>query len=98
MSQRKTNFVEKAIINRAKEKAQELGIEFRVKHSVKDGMDDVLVRIKRDFPKDKDSLNEEELAHYKAIQNRQNEFADFIGNIILGIFSYTVRFKYPRKF
>lgn len=77
--------MESGITRKAQTKADELGIKFKVKCSIKNHSQDVLVRIRRK------ELYTEELV------KRQNEFVDFIYSIIVPKYASQVRFTYPTK-
>ncbi|MFO1442916.1 hypothetical protein KDN24_06760 [Bacillus sp. Bva_UNVM-123] len=87
---------EGVITKKVTEKAKELGIEFKVKHSVKDGLDDVLLRIKRDVPMPEET-SEEEFEAYAEVVKKQNLFADFVADIVVGNYANQIRFSYPSK-
>jgi len=89
--------LEKVITRKAQEKADELGIEFKVKHSVKKGMDTILVRIKRDIPESAEGLTDVEIQSYKEVIDKQNLFADYISGLIVPTYLNVVRFTYPSK-
>lgn len=84
------------ITKKATEKAKELGVEFQVKHSMKGGMDDILLRIKRNVPILEELSKEELEANAKIIKN-VNLFADFVADIVVGKYSNQIRFSYPSK-
>lgn len=84
------------ITKKVTEKAKELGIEFKVKHSIQDGLDDVLLRIKRNVPMPEAS-SQEEIEAYAEVIKKQNLFADFVADIVVGNYSNQIRFSYPSK-
>lgn len=89
--------IERMITRKAQPKADELGIEFKVKFSVKEGMNNFLVRIKRNIPNSLEGLSEEEIQGYKRIAEKQSQFVDHIAKIIVPDYSYDVRFTYPSR-
>lgn len=89
--------LERSITRKAQEKADELGVKFKVKHSTREGMAEFLVRIKREMPKTAEGLSEIEIESYRKIIDKQNQFADFISNVIVPGYSNGVRFTYPSK-
>ena len=88
---------ERIITKKVSKKAKEMGIEFKVKHSKKDGLDDILLRIKRnEVILNKDS-SEEEVAAYEKKRKQQNEFAEYVSNIVIGQYANQIRFSYPSR-
>lgn len=82
------------ITKKVTEKAKELGIEFKVKHTIKDEMDDFLLRIKRS---DIIPTMDTEIEAYHDELRRQREFADFVSDIVIGNYANQIRFSYPSK-
>lgn len=87
---------EGVITKKATEKAKELGVEFKVKHSVKDGFDDVLLRIKRNVPMPEET-SEKEFEAFAEVVKKQNLFADYVADIVVGNYANQIRFSYPSK-
>lgn len=81
----------------AQPKATELGVEFEVKFSIKEGMHDYLVRVKQDVPKTMEGLTDEDVQAIKEKLDKINEFVDHIAKIIVPEFSNDVRFTYPSR-
>lgn len=88
---------ENMITRQLQSKADELGIEFKVKFSVKEGMNDFLIRIKKTIPNDFEGLTESEIEGYKEIAKNYNKFTDYVSKLIVPQFAYGVRFTYPSK-
>ena len=89
--------LERSITRKAQEKADELGVKFKVKHSTREGVAEFLVRIKREMPKTAEVLSEIEIDAYQKVIDKQNQFVDFISHIIVPDYSNGVRFTYPSK-
>lgn len=91
-----SEIVERIITGKVESKAEELGVQFKVKHSVKNGIDDVLLRIKRTTPVNK-VLNDEEVIKAKEEIKTHNKFTDFVTDIVIGSYANGIRFTYPTK-
>lgn len=87
---------ERIITKKVQEKARELGVEFKIQHSIKEGTDDYLLRIKREVPLP-DETSDEEFEAYAEVIKRQNVFADFVADIVVGNYANQIRFSYPSK-
>ena len=88
---------ERIITRKVTEKAEELGIEFKVQHSKKDGLDDILLRIKRNEVELTKDSSEEEVAAYEKRRKQQNEFAEYVSSIVIGQYANQIRFSYPTR-
>jgi len=84
MSVNISEIYEKIITKKATEKAKELGIEFQVKHSFKEDMDDVLLRIKREMTSPNKGADEQEFEKFQKVIEKQNEFSEFVAEIVVG--------------
>ena len=86
------------ITRKAKELAEVLGIKFEVICSIKNHMQDVLVRIEKNHPTPNEDTTWDELESYKNYSNKLNQFTDHITNIVIdGGYANDVRFSYPSK-
>jgi hypothetical protein len=96
MDKEMSEIIEGLIERKLQDKADGLGIEFKVKHSVKEYMDDVLLRIKR-LPSPTEDSTDEEIKIYKEEISRHREFTEFASDIVVGKYSNHIRFTYPTK-
>ncbi|MEX3625443.1 hypothetical protein [Viridibacillus arvi] len=90
-----SKLIENTVTKKANPKAEELGIEFKVKHYVKEGGNSVLVRIKQDILSCKENLTDDEIKVSKELIHKQRQFAHYITKIIVPKYSYDVKFSYP---
>lgn len=97
MSVNMSELIEKMITKKIQGKANELGIEFQVKHSIKDGMDDILLRVKSEMGNPKEGWTDEQLEKYRQMVKKHNEFTEYVSDIVVGKFSNHIRFSYPTR-
>jgi hypothetical protein len=97
MKNKDSELIEALITMKIKNKAEELGIEFKVKHSIKEGLDDLLVRVKSDFPKPTEKSSEEDIKAFKEMYKKQQEFVNHASDVVVGEYFNSIRFTYPTR-
>lgn len=88
-------FNERTITKKVAEKADELGIEYKVQYSAKEDLKDIVVFIKRNTSIPNADSSDEEINQYLESNRTLNLFTDYLSDIILGKYAEQVKFRYP---